>query len=133
MGRKMPPIIKFFILLLVLNILILGFKLTLKNTTPEKCINNVIKDALAGNISHYQNKEKLVKIKDAFDEHKKQGLLYAFHNVSYDKDKKIYDVLIAFRNNTGDIAFEKRIEIAIKLKERILTYEFDDATIIYSK
>ena len=133
MVKKMPPIIKFFVVLLVLNALFFGIKTSAKNPTADRCIDNVIKDVLKDNISLYQNKEKLVKIKEAFNEFEKQGFNYAYHHFVYDKDLKVYNVFIAFRNNSGDFASEKRIEIAMKLKKDFMNYKFEDATIIYLK
>lgn len=128
----MPPIIKIFIFLLILNVLLLGVKVTLKNSTANRYIDNIIKDVLEDNISHYENKEKLDMIKQAFDEFEKIGFSYAYHHVSRYNDE-VYNVSIGFRNKNGDFNSEKYMEIAIKLKREFLTYKFEDAAIIYSK
>lgn len=132
MFKKMPPIIKFFIFLLISNVLLLGVKVTSKNSTANRYIDNIIKDVLENNISHYENKEKLVEIKEAFDQYEKIGFDYAHHHVSRYNDE-VYNVSIGFRNKNGDFNPEKYMEIAIKLKRGFLTYKFEDAAIIYSK
>ncbi|WP_057976978.1 hypothetical protein [Caloramator mitchellensis] len=133
MVKKMPPIIKFFAFLLVLNVILFGLRVSAKNATADKCIKNVINDVLKNNISNYENKEKLVNIKEAFYEFKKQGLSYAYHHVAYDEGNEIYNVFVVFKNKSGDFASERNIEIAMKIKREILTYKFEDATIIYLK
>ncbi|MCX7883657.1 MAG: hypothetical protein N2448_01290 [Caloramator sp.] len=132
MFKKMPFIIKFFIFLLILNVLLFGVKVTSKNSTANKYIDNIIKDVLEDNISHYKNKEKLVMIKQAFEEYEKIGFDYAHHYVSH-CNGKVYNVSIVFIDKGVDFNTEKYIEIAIKLKKGFWGYKFEDASIIYLK
>ncbi|MCG0275027.1 MAG: hypothetical protein L5655_02530 [Thermosediminibacteraceae bacterium] len=123
MKRKIPFFTKLLFILLIFNVFLLVFTIVSVNSTPDKYLNRILQDIENGNVMQYKHKEKLLEIKQIFDELRKAGFERINYHISYTGNS--YSVDASFINvNSG---FIRTLLLDFKFRKKYaLCYELED-------